>query len=164
MTVRWQVSRPGSSLPTTMNFNDMYVVTELCILREKGDLVYWVRKSSNKKRTEQRLQNWCQKGKVWCSMHPPGVEPGARPWEDPMLPLHHECNNSQLLHIDHVPGPVVIPWNFKSCWSTKQGCYLHKLQYLFHNPILIFDNILFPWRSLTNSYYGLPNISVLPRT
>ena len=25
------------------------------------------------------------------AMHPPGVEPGARPWEDPMLPLHHEC-------------------------------------------------------------------------
>ena len=24
-------------------------------------------------------------------VHPPGVEPGARPWEDPMLPLHHEC-------------------------------------------------------------------------
>lgn len=23
-------------------------------------------------------------------LHPPGVEPGARPWEDPMLPLHHE--------------------------------------------------------------------------
>lgn len=22
-------------------------------------------------------------------MHQPGVEPGARPWEDPMLPLHH---------------------------------------------------------------------------
>ena len=46
-----------------MNFNDMYVVTELCILREKGDLVYWVRKCSNKKRTEQRLQNWNQKGR-----------------------------------------------------------------------------------------------------
>ena len=28
-----------------------------------------------------------------CNMHPPGVEPGARPWEDPMLPLHHECHN-----------------------------------------------------------------------
>ena len=24
-------------------------------------------------------------------VHPPGVEPGARPWEDPMLPLHHCC-------------------------------------------------------------------------
>ena len=24
-------------------------------------------------------------------MRQPGVEPGARPWEDPMLPLHHEC-------------------------------------------------------------------------
>ena len=24
-------------------------------------------------------------------MHWPGVEPGARPWEDPMLPLHHQC-------------------------------------------------------------------------
>ena len=22
-------------------------------------------------------------------LHQPGVEPGARPWEDPMLPLHH---------------------------------------------------------------------------
>jgi len=24
-------------------------------------------------------------------LHWPGVEPGARPWEDPMLPLHHQC-------------------------------------------------------------------------
>ena len=22
-------------------------------------------------------------------MRRPGIEPGARPWEDPMLPLHH---------------------------------------------------------------------------
>ena len=32
-------------------------------------------------------------------MHPPGVEPGARPWEDPMLPLHHECMQKQPYHL-----------------------------------------------------------------
>ena len=40
-------------------------------------------------------------------MHPPGVEPGARPWEDPMLPLHHECLAKVLISIAIVTSPLL---------------------------------------------------------
>lgn len=45
---------------------------------------------------------WVVEERVTKRVHPPGVEPGARPWEDPMLPLHHEClrNQSDLPHIN----------------------------------------------------------------
>ncbi len=54
--------------------------------------------------SSHKLHKWrnTEKAILDSILHPPGVEPGARPWEDPMLPLHHECYIaiSITIHID----------------------------------------------------------------